>query len=76
MNQLSHGQDIALRMHLSDYPDDASFEQVLMMLEDDENDEVGIWYPFEEWDTEAFIDHLTKLSNAIDAAVIESKNEG
>jgi len=74
MSNLSNGQEIVLRQHLADYPDDATFEQVCMMLEDD-SDEVSIWVYFEDWDIQAFISHITKLANAIDAAVIESKQE-
>ena len=75
MSTLSHGQDIIARNYLADYPDDATFAQILMMLEES-NEEVSVWYPFEEWDIQMLINHMAKLANAIDNAVIESKNEG
>lgn len=74
MSNLSHGQEIVLRHHLAGYPEDVSFEQICFMLEDNHED-VSIWVYFEDWDIQAFISHITKLANAIDEAVIESKNE-
>lgn len=72
---LSHGQQIVLNHHLADYPEDASFEHILDMIEEGD-EEVSIWVYFEEWDGEALTSHLKKLAQSIDAAVIESKHEG
>lgn len=74
MNKLSHGQTIVLGQHLADYPDDVSFEDVLDMIENGD-DEVTVWIYFEDWDTETFTEHLTKLANAIDKAIVEVKEQ-
>jgi len=73
-NVLSHGQSIALNHHLAGYPENVSFETVMDMIIDGD-EEVDIWCYFEEWDANALTEHLTKLAHSIDKAVIESKNE-
>lgn len=74
MSVLSHGQEIVLRNHLADYPEDATFQDVMYMLED-EKEEVSIWAPFEEWNKIDFIRHLEILANDIDKAVVVERDK-
>lgn len=70
---LSHGQAIALHHHLTNFPENVSFETILEMIEDKKMD-ITIWYPFEMWNTYSFIDHIRMLSKSIDTAIVEALN--
>lgn len=74
MSLLSHGQEIVLRHHLADYPEDATFQDIMNMLEDC-SDQVSIWFPFEDWHNLSLIEHLSKLANNIDKVIVESHKE-
>lgn len=69
---LSHGQEIVLRQHLADYPEDVSFEHICAMIEDGD-DEVSVWVYFEEWDVNTFVEHITRLAHNIDRVIVEVK---
>jgi hypothetical protein len=82
MSELSHGQQIALSHHLTEYPDDVSFAEICHMLEDsdfDDCDELVICDDFSIWETEHLIDMMTSLANDIDRVFVEEmekKNDG
>ncbi len=66
------GQQIVLGQHLSDWPEDKTFTDILLTIIDGDKDSViSIWEPFCEWDKEFFVDHIYDLSRAIDAAIKE-----
>lgn len=70
MSELSHGQQIALSHHLTEYPDDVSFVEVCVMLED-QHDDVTICDAFAMWETEYLIDMMTDLASSIDNVFVD-----
>lgn len=75
MDKLSHGQLIALNYHLTAFPEDVTFGEVISMMQY-ESKKVIKWCPFDEWDIEALTYHISSLAKAIDRAIVEShKND-
>ena len=72
MNHLSHGQEIVLRHHLADYPEDVTFDQICRMLEYN-SEKVSIWVYFEEWNIQTFIDYIKRLAKNIDNVIVQVK---
>jgi hypothetical protein len=70
---LTHGQQISLRYHLTDYPKLAQFEEILEMMEDDVNT-VTIWCVFEDMDIATLTTHIRALARDIDRAIEDSRN--
>ena len=71
---ITKGQEIALQNHLTFYPSDKNFIEIINMLRDDHED-VGMWEHFVEWNIYEFCKHLIILSDQIDSALENSKNE-
>jgi hypothetical protein len=69
--QLTRGQSIALAYHLTEYPDDVAFEDILEMMEDDSNS-VTIWCVFEDMNIVTLTTHIQSLSRDIDRAIAEN----
>jgi len=72
---LTIGQQIALGQHLSEYPDDKSFNQIMeMLINSEDDDSVGVWTLFEDLDIKEFVSHLIDLSQMIDNEINIIKN--
>ncbi len=69
---LTKGQSIALDYHLTEYPDNTPFEDILEMMEDDVNS-VTIWCPFEDMDIVTLTTHIQSLSRDIDRAIVNGR---
>ena len=77
---LEIAQDFAIGQCLSDYPPDASYDDICLMLRCDERDEetdeplVTVWEPFEYLDVEHIMDNMVsaveRLLEARDAKEI------
>ena len=49
-----------LNNHLTEYPQDKSFEEVLTLIFD-ESEEVIVWEPFEDWNKKELVNHMRAL---------------
>jgi len=74
MSKLSHGQEIALNHHLTEYPIEVSFEHIIDMIKD-KDEEITLWFPFEGWELDKLIAAIESLANAIDRAIVDSHKE-
>jgi hypothetical protein len=70
---LTKGQSISLDYHLTEYPDNASFDEILEMIEDDVNS-VTIWCIFEEMEAITLISNISSLARDIDRAIENGKS--
>lgn len=73
MKKLTIGQRTALNQHLTEYPDNLTFGQIIFRLinndlydEDDENMEICVQEYFQDWCMEALGEHLTSIAESID----------
>jgi hypothetical protein len=74
MEKLTAGQYIVLQHHLSGFPDDKSFKEILDMI-DSYDDEVSIWEALEEWDRDDLVDHIAGIAQDIDKEIERAKNK-
>jgi hypothetical protein len=66
------GQSIALDYHLTEYPDNVAFEDILELMEDDVNS-VTIWCVFECMDVVTLTTHIGSLARDIDRAILDGR---
>jgi hypothetical protein len=66
MNQLTKGQYIALQHTLTEFPENKSFDEILLAIFE-ESEEILIWEPFENFDKDRIVNHIVNLSEDIDS---------
>ena len=49
--------------HLSEYPEDKSFDWILDNLD---NDHIDVWYLFDDWDADFLAEHLQNIKATFD----------
>lgn len=74
MTLLSHGQEIVLNHHLTEYPTELQFDDILYMIEND-SDHITIWAPFEDWEIEMLTKSLRYLSSEIDRRIVNAADK-
>lgn len=64
---LTQGEMIVLNHHLTEWPDDTSFADILNLIHN-QDESVSVWEPFNEWDSEYFMTHIKHIADSINIA--------
>ena len=64
---------VALRFHLSDFPQHLTPQEVLSTIGED--DDIILWQPFEYWDTDDIVESILSLANDISSTFTQGENQ-
>lgn len=70
-------KEVAIRFHLSEFPEDISADEVIRMIEDCDGsyvelDDIVVWEPFEYWEPSNISDSIWNLAMDIESTITEA----